>query len=42
MAGDVHEILRRIVADQQGTDAAQAEHYLAELKRAGRYLLDVY
>ena len=42
MAGDVHEALRRIVADQQGKDAEHAEHYLAELKRAGRYLLDVY
>ena len=42
MAGDVHDVLRRIVADQQGKDAEHAEHYLAELKRAGRYLLDVY
>jgi len=42
MAGDVHEVLRRIVADQKRTDAEHAEHYLADLKRAGRYLLDVY
>ena len=42
MAGDVHEVLRRIVADQNGTDVEHAENYLAGLKRAGRYLLDVY
>ena len=42
MAGDVHAILRRIVSDQQRKDEEHAEAYLAGLKRAGRYLLDVY
>lgn len=42
MAGDVHMALRRIISDQQGKDEAHAEAYLAELKRTGRYLLDVY
>ena len=42
MAVDVHQALRTIVAEQGGLDEEQADAYLRELRRAGRYLRDVY
>jgi sulfite reductase (NADPH) flavoprotein alpha-component len=42
MAKDVHAMLARVVADQGGMTAEAAEAYIAELRRAGRYLRDVY
>jgi sulfite reductase (NADPH) flavoprotein alpha-component len=42
MAKDVHTTLVRIVADQGGMTAEAAEAHVAALRRAGRYLRDVY
>ncbi len=42
MAPAVHEALRTVVGTQRGVDADDAEHYLRELKQAGRYQRDVY
>jgi sulfite reductase (NADPH) flavoprotein alpha-component len=42
MAKDVHATLLRIIADQQGGDADAATAYLDAMRRAGRYLRDVY
>ena len=42
MAKDVHATLRDVIADQGAITAEAAEAQLAEMKRAGRYLLDVY
>jgi sulfite reductase (NADPH) flavoprotein alpha-component len=42
MAGDVHEALLDVLASHGDHDAASAENYLKELRRAGRYQRDVY
>ncbi len=42
MAKDVHATLLRIIADQRGCDADAAIAHLDGLRRAGRYLRDVY
>lgn len=42
MAKDVHAMLARILMDRRELDAEAAEAELAELRRAGRYLRDVY
>ncbi|HEX6144536.1 MAG TPA: assimilatory sulfite reductase (NADPH) flavoprotein subunit [Geminicoccaceae bacterium] len=42
MAKDVDATLRRIVIDAGGRSDDQAEAYVADLKRAGRYQRDVY
>ncbi len=42
MARDVHATLARIIAEQGGCSAAEAETRLGEMVRAGRYLRDVY
>ena len=42
MAKDVHAMLLSIIADQSGRDADAAVAYLDGLRRAGRYLRDVY
>lgn len=42
MAKDVHATLARIIADQGGMTAETAEAYIADLRRTGRYLRDVY
>ena len=42
MAKDVHSTLLRIGADQGGTDEAGTQAWLDGLRRAGRYLRDVY
>ncbi len=42
MAKDVHATLRDVIADQGAVTPEAAEAQLAEMKRAGRYLLDVY
>lgn len=42
MAKDVHAMLARIVADQGARDREAAEAFLDDLRRAGRYLRDVY
>jgi sulfite reductase (NADPH) flavoprotein alpha-component len=42
MAKDVDLTLRRIVGEAGGMSLERAEHYVADLKRAGRYQRDVY
>ena len=42
MAKDVHATLRDVIADGSGITPEAAEERLAGMKRAGRYLLDVY
>ncbi len=42
MAPDVHAMLLRILADQGGHDPAKAKAELDAIRRAGRYLRDVY
>ncbi|HUC17701.1 MAG TPA: flavodoxin domain-containing protein [Acetobacteraceae bacterium] len=42
MARDVHVTLARIIAEQGGLSAGEAETRLSEMVRAGRYLRDVY
>ena len=42
MAKDVHATLLRIAADQGGMTPAAAATWIDELRRAGRYLRDVY
>ncbi len=42
MAKDVHATLARILMDRRGLDEETAEAELAALRRAGRYLRDVY
>ena len=42
MAGDVHDVLIDIIADQAGLDRAAAGQRLKDLRRAGRYQRDVY
>ncbi|OUJ12876.1 bifunctional nitrate reductase/sulfite reductase flavoprotein subunit alpha [Acetobacter okinawensis] len=42
MARDVDAALRRIVARHGGMPASQADDYVAELTRGGRYLRDIY
>jgi len=42
MAKDVHATLRDVIADGSAITPEAAEAQLAEMKRAGRYLLDVY
>ncbi len=42
MAPDVHAMLLRILADQGGHDDAKAKAELDAIRRAGRYLRDVY
>jgi sulfite reductase (NADPH) flavoprotein alpha-component len=42
MAKDVHATLLRIAAEQGGMAPEAAEAWLGELRRAGRYLRDVY
>ena len=39
---DVHATLRDVIADGAGITPEAAEERLAGMKRAGRYLLDVY
>jgi sulfite reductase (NADPH) flavoprotein alpha-component len=42
MAPDVDRALRGIIAGEAGRDEDGVEHYLAELRRGGRYQRDVY
>jgi len=42
MAKDVHAMLRDVIADQGAITPEAAEAHLDTMKRAGRYLLDVY
>ena len=42
MAKDVHATLRDVVADGSAITPEAAEAQLSDMKRAGRYLLDVY
>ncbi len=42
MAKDVHATLIRIIAEQSGSNAAQAEGVLRDMVKSGRYLRDVY
>ena len=42
MAKDVDATLRRIMTEAGGRSGEQAEAYLTDLKRAGRYQRDVY
>ena len=42
MAGDVHDALRDVIAEQAGVSSDDAEQRLSELRRSGRYLRDVY
>ena len=42
MAKDVHATLRDVIADGSAITPEAAEAQLTEMKRAGRYLLDVY
>ena len=42
MAKDVHVTLRDVIADGSAITPEAAEAQLADMKRAGRYLLDVY
>jgi len=42
MAKDVHATLARVIADQASVDAEAAQAYLDRMRRAGRYLRDVY
>jgi len=42
MAADVHEALRGVIRTERGITAEQAEDYLRDLKRNGRYQRDVY
>jgi sulfite reductase (NADPH) flavoprotein alpha-component len=42
MAKDVHNMLRRIIADQSGRADEHAQAYLQDLQKSGRYLKDVY
>ena len=42
MAGDVHETLLRVVAEQGGRSREEAEAYVDQLKKDGRYQRDVY
>ncbi len=42
MASDVDKALRQLVADHSGMPAADADRYVSEMVRAGRYQRDVY
>ena len=42
MAGDVHDALINVLVSHGGCDAGSAENYLKDLRRAGRYLRDIY
>jgi len=42
MAKDVHATLRDVIADGSAITPEAAEAQLSDMKRAGRYLLDVY
>jgi sulfite reductase (NADPH) flavoprotein alpha-component len=42
MAKDVDAMLARILVEEGGRSAEQAENHIAELKRSGRYQRDVY
>jgi sulfite reductase (NADPH) flavoprotein alpha-component len=42
MAPDVHAALLDVISDQGGRSAEDAESYLGELKKNGRYQRDVY
>ena len=42
MGDDVHATLREIVAARSGRGRDHAEEYVKDLRRAGRYLRDVY
>ena len=42
MAKDVHAMLGQIIADQSGRGDEQAQAYLQDLQKSGRYLRDVY
>lgn len=42
MAPDVHAALLEVISDQGGRSAEDAESYLGELKKNGRYQRDVY
>jgi sulfite reductase (NADPH) flavoprotein alpha-component len=42
MAGDVHDALVDVIAEQGAIDRDAAEQYLKGLRRAGRYQRDVY
>jgi sulfite reductase (NADPH) flavoprotein alpha-component len=42
MAKDVHATLGQIIADQSGRGDEQAQAYLRDLQKSGRYLRDVY
>ena len=42
MAADVDKALRQVIAEHGGMSAADADKYVANLVRAGRYQRDVY
>ena len=42
MASDVDKALRQVIAEQGGVTAADADKYVAEMVRGGRYQRDVY
>ena len=42
MAKDVDATLHEVVVEHGGLTAAQAEDYVADLRRSKRYLRDVY
>ncbi|MEC9054702.1 MAG: sulfite reductase [NADPH] flavoprotein alpha-component, partial [Verrucomicrobiota bacterium] len=42
MGPDVHEALLEVIAEQGGLGSEEAEAYLGELKKSGRYQRDVY
>ncbi len=42
MAGDVHDALVDVIAEQAGVDSETAEQRLKEIRQAGRYQRDVY
>ncbi|MEM9971109.1 MAG: sulfite reductase flavoprotein subunit alpha [Pseudomonadota bacterium] len=42
MAPDVERALREIIAEQSGRSAEDAERYVSDMRREGRYLKDVY
>ena len=42
MAPDVHAVLLEVVAEHGGRSAEEAETYMADLKKSGRYQRDVY
>ena len=42
MAPDVQEALLKLIGEQGGLGPGEAEAYLGELKKSGRYQRDVY